>query len=184
MRSSISSSSFALRIQQMNQSDCNNSTIQYTYIEIVRKGCASRRISTTMLQAFAISLTVLSVTLGVIPIITGVRSSSDCELIGKGGCRGPNWSFEDWPKNIGKKEDCCSGCRETKGCTSYHMTKNKECVLYGHKEIIPAQSLAGNCFRLREHNEESGSHRTHGDEFISSKQCEQMVEKRVQREVY
>ncbi|XP_040570301.1 uncharacterized protein [Lepeophtheirus salmonis] len=130
-----------------------------------------------MLQAFAISLTVLSVTLGVIPIITGVRSSSDCELIGKGGCRGPNWSFEDWPKNIGKKEDCCSGCRETKGCTSYHMTKNKECVLYGHKEIIPAQSLAGNCFRLREHNEESGSHRTHGDEFISSKQCEQMVEK-------
>eukprot|EP00096_Caligus_rogercresseyi_P016521 TRINITY_DN920_c0_g1_i3.p1 TRINITY_DN920_c0_g1~~TRINITY_DN920_c0_g1_i3.p1 ORF type:complete len:1395 (-),score=386.10 TRINITY_DN920_c0_g1_i3:125-4309(-) len=85
-------------------------------------------------------------------ILSTVQASHDgCEIIGEGGCRGPNWSSDDWPKPLGNNKDCCSACTKTEGCTGYHISKKgKECVLYGHKDLIPAKSLGGNCFRLKE----------------------------------
>merc|ERR1712133_283580 len=75
-------------------------------------------------------------------------SAADCELVGKGACRGDKWSEGVWPINVGKQslEDCSEKCVEKEGCTGLSLSKTGDCLLYGHKKLVPASALGGECY--------------------------------------
>ena len=74
--------------------------------------------------------------------------------MGPGACRGQDWSDDDWPLIKGDQilEDCSEKCHETKGCTAFSLGKSKKpkkpCMLYNHKDIQPASSLGGECYKI------------------------------------
>jgi len=78
----------------------------------------------------------------------------DIALLGKGGCRGSGWQENNWPKSKGllSVEDCGRVCTQIKGCTAFHSAGSKdataECFLFGHKSIVPASGLPGNCYTV------------------------------------
>jgi len=76
----------------------------------------------------------------------------DVELLGKGACRGQGWQSGKWPVAKGRKtlKSCAESCKETKGCVAFDLS-NKEsekydCLLLGHKDVLPASALASKCF--------------------------------------
>ena len=77
-----------------------------------------------------------------------------CQLVGPGACRGKDWSDDDWPQVAGEKtvDQCCSQCQQTKGCTAFSLGKAKKakkpCLLYNHRDIQPASSLGGECYKI------------------------------------
>jgi len=79
-------------------------------------------------------------------------------LLGKGRCRGPGWTFKKWPvlKGFQSARQCAEACAKKKGCTAFDLSDLKEedktfdCVLYGHKKVVPAHSVPGNCYILSE----------------------------------
>ena len=91
-------------------------------------------------------------------------SSSACELVGPGGCRGAGWDSGDpksWPKSVpapaaGDADGCCKRCLETKGCTAFHVTaadkkknvKGASCLLFGHADVNAVERLGGKCYRV------------------------------------
>jgi len=90
-------------------------------------------------------------------IIIDIEGDIDVALLGKGGCRGGGWQEAGWPKVKGyvSVDACGSMCVSTKGCTAFHTafpkegSKNEfECFLFGHKSIIPASGLPGNCYTV------------------------------------
>lgn len=50
-------------------------------------------------------------------------------------------------------KDCAESCKKTKGCVAFDLS-NKEgdkydCLLLGHKDVLPASGLAAKCFIIR-----------------------------------
>lgn len=53
-------------------------------------------------------------------------------------------------------DDCGRSCVGTRGCTAFHAAPvptspgqdKLECFLFGHKSVIPAAGLAGNCYTV------------------------------------
>merc|ERR1712242_293883 len=81
----------------------------------------------------------------------------DIALLGKGGCRGGGWQSKEWPKVKGftSVDNCGRLCVSTKGCSAFHAASLKEvskdefeCFLFGHKSVIPAAGLTGNCYTV------------------------------------
>lgn len=79
-------------------------------------------------------------------------------LLGEGFCRGPKWTFQHWPIPKGRlsNQDCAEECAKKKGCTAYDVSmehKGKfDCLLYGHKGVVPAlgvSSLPAKCYVLK-----------------------------------
>jgi len=90
-------------------------------------------------------------------IIIDIEGDVDVALLGKGGCRGGGWQNKGWPKVKGFStiDDCGRMCVGTKGCTAFHSASLKEgtkdefeCFLFGHKSVIPAAGLVGNCYTV------------------------------------
>lgn len=90
--------------------------------------------------------------------VIDIEGDVDINLLGQGGCRGGGWQSKDWPKVKGftSIDNCGKLCVGTKGCTAFHMAsfkeegsnKDQECFLFGHKSVIPAAGLAGNCYTV------------------------------------
>ena len=89
--------------------------------------------------------------------VIDIEGDVDINLLGKGGCRGGGWQSKDWPKVKGftSIDNCGKLCVSTRGCTAFHMAsfkegsdKEQECFLFGHKSVIPAAGLAGNCYTV------------------------------------
>jgi len=79
----------------------------------------------------------------------------DVELLGKGACRGQGWQSGQWPVSKGRKtlKSCAESCKSTTGCVAFDLS-NKEgdkydCLLVGHREVLPASALAAKCFVIR-----------------------------------
>ena len=79
-------------------------------------------------------------------------------LLGDGFCRGPKWTFSKWPIPKGRltNQACAEECARKKGCTAYDISmasKGKfDCLLYGHKAVVPASGvskLPAKCFVLK-----------------------------------
>lgn len=79
-------------------------------------------------------------------------------LLGDGFCRGPKWTFKNWPVPKGRldKLDCAEACAKKKGCTAYDISmehKGKfDCLLYGHKGVVPASGISklpAKCYVLK-----------------------------------
>ena len=90
-------------------------------------------------------------------VIIDLDGDNDVALLGKGGCRGVGWQENGWPKVKGfvSLDECGSLCVATKGCTAFHVgypkegSKDKfECFLFGHKSVVPATGLIGNCYTV------------------------------------
>jgi len=86
-------------------------------------------------------------------MITDLEGDIDIALLGKGGCRGGGWQENNFPKTKGilSVEDCGRVCIKTKGCTAFHSASSEdkaECFLFGHKSIVPASGLPGNCYTV------------------------------------
>ncbi len=60
--------------------------------------------------------------------------------VGRGRCRGPNWTHKRWPliKGALTPKDCALACAKKRGCTGFDIGPMaegvEECALYGHKE--------------------------------------------------
>ena len=73
-------------------------------------------------------------------------------LLGSGRCRGPNWTNNKWPilKGSIPPRECAKECAKRKGCTAFDLSNLQnngfDCVLYGHKKIVPASGVPGNCY--------------------------------------
>ena len=90
-------------------------------------------------------------------MIIDLEGDVDIALLGKGGCRGGGWQDKDWPQTKGfiSLDNCGRECVKTDGCTAFHAaglkegTKDKfECFLFGHKSVIAAKGLVGNCYTV------------------------------------
>jgi len=90
--------------------------------------------------------------------VIDIEGDVDINLLGKGGCRGGGWQSKEWPKVKGflSVDDCGRSCVGTRGCTAFHAAPvptspgqdKLECFLFGHKSVIPAAGLAGNCYTV------------------------------------
>ena len=75
--------------------------------------------------------------------------------IGKGQCRGQDWSSKKWPVDKGHTtaQECADACARKKGCTAFDLSnksgKKFACFLYGHQDVEPAQALKGNCYTYK-----------------------------------
>ncbi|TRY73635.1 hypothetical protein TCAL_03348 [Tigriopus californicus] len=73
-------------------------------------------------------------------------------LLGKGACRGSGWQEGRWPilKGPQSVDSCGKVCLATQGCTGFHAApasgKNIDCIVFGHKSIIPASGVPGDCY--------------------------------------
>jgi len=90
-------------------------------------------------------------------IVIDLEGDVDVALLGKGGCRGAGWQDKNWPKVKGfmSIDDCGRTCVATKGCTAFHAANQQEaspedfeCFLFGHKSVVPAAGLPGNCYTV------------------------------------
>merc|ERR1711990_36467 len=90
-------------------------------------------------------------------LIIDIEGDVDISLLGKGGCRGGGWQSKDWPKVKGfpTVDNCGRLCVSTKGCTAFHSASLKEgsrtefeCFLFGHRSVIPAAGLTGDCYTV------------------------------------
>lgn len=90
-------------------------------------------------------------------LVIDIEGDVDISLLGKGGCRGGGWQSKDWPKVKGFTtiDNCGRQCVATKGCTAFHAASQKEgsrtefeCFLFGHKSVIPAAGLTGDCYTV------------------------------------
>ena len=52
-------------------------------------------------------------------------------------------------------DECGAKCVGTRGCTAFHTAYPKEgskklfeCFLFGHKSVVPASGLPGNCYTV------------------------------------
>merc|ERR1719334_1291181 len=90
-------------------------------------------------------------------LVIDIEGDVDVSLLGKGGCRGGGWQNKGWPKVKGFAtiDDCGRMCVGTKGCSAFHSASLKdgtkdefECFLFGHKSVIPAAGLVGNCYTV------------------------------------
>jgi len=89
-------------------------------------------------------------------MVIDIEGDVDIALLGKGGCRGGGWQNKGWPKVKGFAtiDDCGRMCVGTKGCSAFHAASPKEgtdefeCFLFGHKSVIPAIGLAGDCYTV------------------------------------
>ena len=90
-------------------------------------------------------------------MIIDLEGDIDVALLGKGGCRGGGWQDKDWPKMKGfiSLDDCGRECVRSDGCTAFHAASSKEgttdifeCFLFGHKSVIAAKGLVGNCYTV------------------------------------
>ena len=79
-------------------------------------------------------------------------------LLGTGFCRGPKWTFQKWPIPKGRLtlEDCAEECAKKKGCTAFDVSEQQkdkfDCLLYGHKGVVPAtgvSKLPAKCYVLK-----------------------------------
>jgi hypothetical protein len=75
--------------------------------------------------------------------------------LGKGRCRGKDWTLKKWPVIKGhlSPKDCAVECAKRKGCTAFDLSEKQEdgsfeCALYGHKNVQPAIGVPGNCYVL------------------------------------
>ena len=89
--------------------------------------------------------------------VIDIEGDVDIALLGKGGCRGGGWQSKEWPKVKGftSVDNCGRLCVSTKGCSAFHAASLKEgskdefeCFLFGHKSVIPAAGLTGNCYTV------------------------------------
>ena len=78
--------------------------------------------------------------------------------MGEGYCRGPKWTFKNWPIVKGRLsiQDCAEECAKKKGCTAYDISmqyrEKYDCLLYGHKAVVPASGvskLPAKCYVLK-----------------------------------
>merc|ERR1719334_143718 len=90
-------------------------------------------------------------------LIIDLEGEVDVALLGKGACRGAGWQDKNWPKVKGfmSIDDCGRTCVSTRGCTAFHAANQQddspeefECFLFGHKSVIPAIGLPGNCYTV------------------------------------
>jgi len=90
-------------------------------------------------------------------MIIDLEGDVDIALLGKGGCRGAGWQDKDWPqlKGFQSLDKCGKECVKTDGCTAFHAAGAKEgtddqfeCFLFGHKSVIAARGLVGNCYTV------------------------------------
>ena len=90
-------------------------------------------------------------------VIIDLEGDVDVALLGKGGCRGRGWQENGWPQVKGflSVDECGRLCVASKGCTAFHVASPKgegekvyECFLFGHKSVVPASGLAGNCYTV------------------------------------
>ena len=78
------------------------------------------------------------------------------DLLGKGVCRGSDWSSEKWPfaKGAHTLQECANACKRKLGCVSFDLTPLPEehhhhhkggdkhqCQLYGHSHPVPASGM-------------------------------------------
>jgi len=90
-------------------------------------------------------------------MVIDIEGDVDVALVGKGGCRGGGWQAKGWPKVKGFAtiDDCGRMCVGTNGCSAFHSASPKEgtddefeCFLFGHKSVIPAIGLIGDCYTV------------------------------------
>jgi len=90
-------------------------------------------------------------------MIIDMEGDVDVALLGKGGCRGGGWQDGGWPKTRGfiSLDDCGRQCLAVEGCTAFHAAAAKEgskdefeCFLFGHKSVVAARGLVGNCYTV------------------------------------
>ena len=83
-----------------------------------------------------------------------VEGEVEYHLAGKGRCRGNGWTFKKWPVIKGniQTKDCALECAKKKGCTAFDVSpmpeNTNECALYGHRKVVPASGVPGNCYQL------------------------------------
>ena len=79
-------------------------------------------------------------------------------LLGSGFCRGPKWTFQKWPLPKGRLtlQDCAEACAKKKGCTAFDLSEQQkdkfDCLLYGHKAVVPATGVSkfpSKCYVLK-----------------------------------
>ena len=78
-------------------------------------------------------------------------------LLGKGRCRGSNWTHKKWPvlKGFTSPRQCAEACARKRGCKAFDLSNIQQdnsfdCVLYGHSKVVPASGVPGNCYVLSE----------------------------------
>jgi len=91
-------------------------------------------------------------------MIIDLEGDLDVALLGKGGCRGAGWQEQGWPKIKGfiSLDQCGKECVKTEGCTAFHAAASQEgkeadlfeCFLFGHKSVVAAKGLVGNCYTV------------------------------------
>merc|ERR1712198_788018 len=113
-------------------------------------------------------------------------SAADCNLIGKGACRGEGWSEGAWPISLGKQslEDCCQKCGDKEGCSGLSISKTGECFLFGHKKLVPASALGGECYSCSSSgkNEAGGAPKAEGQKPKEDKKIKDDVKKQAKKE--
>ena len=83
-----------------------------------------------------------------------VTGDVDYHQLGKGRCRGEGWASKKWPVIKGSltPKDCAVACAKKKGCTGFDIGTSadgpEECGLYGHKNVVPAYGVPGDCYKL------------------------------------
>merc|ERR1712106_831308 len=81
-------------------------------------------------------------------------------MLGKGRCRGPEWTSKKWPvlKGFLSPRQCAEECAKKKGCSAFDIAPMpeglEECAIYGHKKILPATGVPGDCYLLGKSDEE------------------------------
>ena len=78
-------------------------------------------------------------------------------LLGRGRCRGSNWTHKKWPvlKGFTSPRQCAEACARKRGCKAFDLSNIQQdnsfdCVLYGHSKVVPASGVPGNCYVLSE----------------------------------
>ena len=81
--------------------------------------------------------------------------------LGKGMCRGEDWTFGPWPLERGYKtlKGCAEECAKRKKCLAFDVSQEKtgkfQCLLYGHNPVIPAHGVPGECYSLKDRVEDA-----------------------------
>ncbi len=77
-------------------------------------------------------------------------------------CRGPDWSTGVWPLVLSRRSiaACAYECARRPRCTAFDVSgtdKKKDehdCLLYGHRNVIPASAVPGECFTLKDRRDD------------------------------
>ena len=92
-------------------------------------------------------------------ITTQYSADSAFVLVGKGLCRGKEWSIEGlWPKDEGVEtfDRCALQCQKDEACTAFDVAPSDKkgkfrCHHFGHDKVTATNSvsLRGRCYKMK-----------------------------------